>query len=160
MSKTQGFTLIEILIYVAITTGLVTVAILAAYQMIDARDRVRQQRELAENQKLLEQKIYWVLQSVNIVNVPAAGATSTSLSVDKIGYGSNPVTLDVVSGVARITKGFTAPQPITSDSYVEVRDLAFHQFDFSGQLAIRISGSLFNAYASTAVDIDTTIIVK
>lgn len=160
MSKNRGFTLIETLIYSALVTGLVTVAILATYQMIDARQRGKNLAELADSHRLLEQKIYWALQSVSALNSPGVGATTTSLSVDKIGYGNNPVVLDLDGGAARIKLGIGAAVPITNYHHVEVQDLFFHHYDFSGQPGIQVSATLFNAFTSTTVAIDTTIILE
>lgn len=155
----KGFTLIETLIYAALTTMLVTFAILTTYSLIDSSDRVRNQKELVENQKLLTQKIYWALQNVSAINSPTSGATSTTLSVDKLSYGSNPVVVNTASSVAWLKRGASAAQPITDNFYARVQSLNFHQFDFSGHPAIQVSGSLFNPYTSTTVAIGTTTIL-
>ncbi len=156
----SGFTLIETLIYSALITLITTFSILAVYQLIDASDRGENLEQLNENQRFLEQKIYWTLQSVSSINSPAIGATSTTLSVDKIGFAENPVVIDTLSDTARIKRGVEAANLITNDSYVAVRDLAFHQFNFSGKPAIKITGTLFNSFTSTTLSINTTILVK
>lgn len=157
--NTSGFTLIETLIYAALTATIVTLAIFATFQMINAASRVRNQKEVVDNQKLLIQKIYWTLQSVSAINSPGSGATSTTLSVDKLGYGSNPVVINTASGAAWLKRGAGVAQPITDVSYVQTQNLNFHQFDFSGHPAIQVSGSLFNSYTSTTVAIGTTTIL-
>lgn len=156
----SGFTLIEILIYAAITTVIITFSILTVYQFLEAGDRLRHQRELVESQQLLEQKISWALQSVSVINSPLAGATSTILSVDKIGFSENPVVIDVDGGAARLKRGSAPALQITNDAYSEVQNLSFRQFDFSGHPAIRISADLYNAFTSTTVNIDRTIIIR
>ncbi len=155
-----GFTLIETLIYAALTTAIITFAILATYSMIASADRGRHLRELAENQKFLTQKIYWALQSNSAINNPQPGATTTILSVDKIGYAGNPVVVDLLgSTTARIKIGAAAAQPITVDT-IEVRDLSFRQLDLSWQKAIQIMATIFDYVASSSLDIDTIVIVK
>jgi type II secretory pathway pseudopilin PulG len=158
--RNKGFTLIEILIYAAITTVIITFSILAVYQFLDASDRLKNQRELIENQHLLEQKISWALQSVSAINSPTLGATSTILSVDKIGFSENPVVIDIDGGAARLKRGSAPALQITNDAYSEIQNLAFRQFDFSGHPAIRISADLYNAFTSTTVNIDRTIIIR
>lgn len=158
--KNSGFTLIETLIYSALVTMITAFSILAVYQLIDTSIRGKNLEQLNENQRFLEQKIYWTLQSVSAINSPAIGATSTSLSVNKIGFADNPVVIDVVSDTARIKRGAEAASLITNDSYVALQDLAFHQFSFSGKPAIRITGALFNGFTSTTLSIDTTILIK
>lgn len=154
-----GFTLIETLIYAALTTSIITFAVLTTLQLIELADRTRNQKELVDNQKLLTQKIYYVLQSVSTINSPAVGATSTTLSVDKLNYGSNPVIINTASSVAWLKRGAAAAQPITDTYYAQVQSLNFHQFDFSGHPAIEFSGYLFNPYTSTTVAIGTTTIL-
>ncbi len=157
--KNDGFTLIETLIYSAITTGLITVAILTVYQFIDGAARLKYHKELAENQKLLEQKIYWALQSVSAVNSPGVGATTTSLSVNKIGFAANPVVIDLDSGIVRLKRGAGAATQITND-YSEIANLTFHQHNFDGRPAVKIDATLVNRQASTSIDIATTILIR
>lgn len=155
----QGFTLIETIIYAGLTTLIASFAIVISYQLIDSSDRLRHQREMAENKKFLEQKIAWALQSASAINSPASGATSTSLSVTKLNYVSNPVVIDGSQSVVKLQKGGGSFIPITNE-YVAVQDLNFHQFDFSGRPAIRVSGNLFDSFTSTTVDIDFTILTR
>mgnify|MGYP001591337622 FL=1 len=157
--NSDGFTLIETLIYAVLTTFILTFAILTTYQFIENADRLRYQRELAENKKFLEQKIYWTLQNISAINAPAANATSTSLSIDKLSYASNPVVVDTTDWIARLKKGSGGAIPITSD-YVAVQNLTFHQFNFSGRPAIKVSGTLFNSYSSTTADLNFIVLTK
>lgn len=156
----KGFTLIETLIYAVLLTAITAVAILATYQIIEAQGRGKDLEELADSQRLLEQKIYWALQSNSAINSPGSGATSTILSVNKLNYSNNPVVIDSDSGVARIRRGAGSAYPITNDARVEVSDLNFHQHNFSGQPAIKVSGTLINIAASTSIEIDTLIFLK
>ncbi|MDP1719359.1 MAG: hypothetical protein Q8L24_02965 [bacterium] len=155
----SGFTLVETLIYSAITVMMLVFAIFTVYNMISASNKVRSQKELSEGKKFLEQKIYWTLQSISAINSPAPGATSTSLSVTKLNYANNPVVIDNPDWIARIKKGSGNAIPITGD-YVSLKDLNFHQFTFSGRPAIYTSGTMTDIYSSTSVDIDFTIIAQ
>lgn len=156
----KGFTLIEILIYAGLTTLIMSFAIMMVYQLLKANDQGRHQRELVENQKFLEQKIFWALQSVSAINYPGPNATSTSISINKVGYANNPVIIDdLASTTARIKIGAAAAQPITGDT-IAVTELFFHQLSFSGQTAIEAAGTLTNLTASTSVSFDTIIVVK
>ena len=156
---TKGFTLIEVLIYSALVMIILSFSLIVTYQFIEFNDRGKHLRELADNQKFLEQKIYWALQSVSAINSPAAGATSTALSVNKVGYGSNPIVINFSDGAARLSRGGGAYQPINND-LVLVQDLSFHQFTFSGVPAIKIMGTLYDAFTSTTAAIDTTILTR
>lgn len=152
--------MLEILIYSALTAMILSFSILTVYELLNSGDRGRNLKELAENQKFLEQKIHWTLQNVSAINSPGAGATTTSLSVDKIGYSQNPVVIDVDAETARLKRGGGLPNPITDDFYVAVRDLSFHHLDLSGRSAIKVSGSLFNGFTSTTLPIDLLIFTE
>ena len=155
----RGFTLIETLIYSALTAFILTFAILTAYQFIQNSDRLRYQRELSENKKFFEQKVHWTLQNISAINSPTVNATSTSLSINKLSYANNPVVIDTIDWIARIKKGSGSAIPITSD-YVTVQNLLFHQFSFSGRPAIKVSGTLYNSYSSTTVDLDFVVLTQ
>lgn len=158
MNKNSGFTLLETLVYSGIVTGIVTVALLTTYQFIDGADRLKYHWEMAENQKVLEQKIYWALQSISAINSPAAGATTTSLSINKLNFASNPVVIDLSGGIVRLQRG-GAFNPITTE-LSEVRSLTFHRDDFDGRPAIKVDAEIFNPYSSTTIEIHTTTITK
>lgn len=155
-----GFTLIETLIYAAITTIILTFAILSAYQIIDGSDRAEHQRQLAENQRFFEQKIYWLLRGVSIVNVPASGATGAVLSVNKLNFPDNPVVVDVDAGVIRLKRGAGAALAITDEAYVGARNISFRHLNLSGHSAIKVSGNLFDSLTSATVAIDMTVLIK
>lgn len=157
--RNKGFTLIEILVYAAITTVILTFGVLTLYQFVGSADRLRNLKEIAENKAFLEQKIIWTLQGVSAINSPSAGATTTSLSVTKINFSDNPVVIDLSDGVARLKRGSNAVNPITNE-YVEVKDLTFHNYDLSGRPAIKVNATLFNNYTSTTIDVATTILTK
>lgn len=151
MKKEQGLTLIETLIYSGIVSGFVVLALVITYQMIDFRDDLNNARELYENQRFLSQKIDWVLSSVSAINSPAIGATSASVSVNKISYGSNPLVLDLSAGAARLSIAGAAAIALTN-GYVTVSGLTFENLSLSGHSFIRAKATLANGLSSTTID--------
>lgn len=158
-NRLTGFTLIETLIYSALVLIIISFSIFATYQIIESGDRGKNLRELAENQKFLEQKIFWALQSVSVINEPLNGATSTVLSVNKIGFAENPIVIDSADNAARLKRGSSPIQMITDD-FVAVQNLTFHQYDFSGRPAIKIEGVLFNNLTLATASVNAIIIVQ
>ena len=156
-SQKRGFTLIETLVYVAIVAGFITVSLSAVYQMIDFGGRMRNQREINENQRFLIQKFDWILNSADTINSPLLGGSGNALSVNRLNFAQNPLVVDVVGGAVRLSSGGGAPVALTNN-YASTSNLLFEHLNFSGQSAIRITGTLSNASASTSID--TTIIVK
>ena len=155
--KTTGFTLIEPLIYAAIVAGFITVSLSVVYQMIDFSGRLRNQREINENQRFLIQKLDWILNSADTINSPPLGGSGNTLSVNKLNFAQNPLVVDADGGAVRLSSGGGLPVPLTNN-YASTTNLIFEHLNFSGQSALRITGTLFNASASTSID--ATIIVK
>lgn len=152
----KGFTLIETLIYIGIMAMILSLSFLVVYQLIDSNERIVLLRELTENQRFLLQKVAWVLQSNETINVPAAGSSGSGLSVNKLDYAYNPLVVSLSDGVVQLASGVTTT-PITN-SYVTVNSLSFTHRVLSGQTIIEIDAVLSNKTATNTLD--TSIIVK
>lgn len=152
----KGFTLIEILAYSGIVTIFVAAAVLASYGMIDYSGRVQKQLEVNENRQFLVQKIGWILQNNSTINSPASGSSGSSLSVNKLNFGNNPLIVNSSNGKVWLTAG-GSPVNLTSDR-VTIGNLTFEHQVFSSISAIKVSGTVLNDVASTTID--TTFYVK
>jgi len=146
----RGFTLIEILIYSAIVTSMLTFALLTAYQIINSDDRLLARRDLTEDQKFLVQKIEWVLKNVSTINAPASGGSGDTLSVNKINYNYNPLIIALNASTTELTSGATTTA-LTSDN-VEVSNLNFEHRNLGGTTLIEVSAKLENDTGSTTID--------
>lgn len=151
----RGFTLIEILIYSVIVTVIFSFSLLAVYQIIDFNERVFAWEELTANQKFLLQKISWVLQNVDTVNSPVAGAGGPGLSVNKLNYSYNPLVISLDNGAVKLTSGATAT-PLTND-YVNITGLNFEHLNFYGKNAIRVAAILENKFGTTTINAVITV---
>lgn len=156
MKIKQGFTLIEILIYSAIITGILTVSLFTAYQLISSEERVVMRRELTENQKFVLQKLAWILTNVSAINSPAASSTGSTLSVNRLNYSYNPLVLSLSDGALQLTSGATVT-PITNH-YASVTALSFEHRLVGGASTIKVNAIFSNDAGSTTIN--TTIFVK
>lgn len=157
MRSREGFTLIEILIYIGLITVITGSFIASSYQIIDSKGRVQGQLELTENKKFLVEKLKWVLASNQAINSPTSGNSGASLSVNKLNYGSNPLVVDLSANQIRLTLGAGQPVPITN-SQVSISSLTFTNQNLSGRSVIRIQATMQNTVGS--ISVDTTIPVK
>ncbi|TSC88807.1 MAG: Uncharacterized protein G01um10143_704 [Parcubacteria group bacterium Gr01-1014_3] len=155
--KNSGFTLIETLMYSAIVTGFLTFALIISYQLIDSSDRSTDLVELNENQQFVTEKIGWVLSSVSAINIPASGATSASLSVNRLNYGGNPIVISLSEGTVMYSTSSLPAVPLTN-SHVTVSDLNFKNLNFEGRVGIQFSANFANNTSSTSLE--NTFIVK
>lgn len=151
----KGFTLVETIIYIGIVAIIISSFLLASQQIIVSASRTRQQIELTENQKFLIQKINWLLRDIDGVNTPVAGASSSILSINKVGFNDNPIVLSLSDNVVYLTTGSTTTStvPLTNSS-VMVTSLTFYQLTFasSSQNAIRVVADIQNSVASATID--------
>ena len=80
----SGFTLIEVIVYLALFAILFGGAIAAAYNVIESSGRNQTKANLQEEGEFLVAKINWALSGVQIVSIPAVGSESSQLSVSKV----------------------------------------------------------------------------
>ncbi len=149
----HGFTLIEVVVYSAILAGFFLFGITFTSRIIDYGDRLEKQRELAENQRFLEQKLQWALSSIQTLSSPPLGTSSTTLSVTKLGYASNPVSFNraTATGMVRISILGGAPVPLLN-RFATATSLTFDNLNLNGQYAIRVRGALQNNVATSSID--------
>ncbi len=150
MMKNNGFTLIETLIYSGIVSGFITISLFLVLQMIEFRSSLENQRELNENQRFLIQKLNWALRG-SAINSPAAGASAGSISVNKIGYASNPIVIDSLNGAVRLASGGGTALPITN-AFASTTNLVFQNLNLSGKTVIRVTANLAGQSSSTTID--------
>jgi type II secretory pathway pseudopilin PulG len=121
----KGFTLIEMILYVAICSGLLLS--LALFFVYIIGQRVKNQAIVDVNQQG-QQVIWLVTQTVRngrSINSPGIGASSTSLSITTGNALLDPTIFDVTaSGTLEIKEGSTAYVPLTN-SHVTVSTITF-----------------------------------
>lgn len=129
--KKQGFTLIEILMYVALSS-VILLAVTGFFQ-ISLSSRVKT-KTIAEVEQQAIQILNLIGQyTVNAqgINSPSVGSKSTSLSLDMPGTNIDPTIFSLNSGDIFISEGVSAATVLNS-SYVEVSDLQFENLSKAG----------------------------
>lgn len=124
ISQGAGFTLIETLVYVALLSLITSFVMVVFYQIISGQNQNRNRVEVDAEANFMMQKILWALTGAQTINQPAAGATSSVLSVNKYNFGQNPLVFDIGSRNLRMTRGAGAPV-ILGASRVAVDQLVF-----------------------------------
>lgn len=132
----NGFTFIEVILYVAIVSFFVGGVVIFAWDMIFGSIKAEVQREVISNLRLASKKIqYEVRNSTDvIVNSP------TSITVSSATPARNPTLIDLHNGRLRFGYGnsgnctYSSPCYLTSNK-VEVTSLAFSDLSNSGSLS-------------------------
>jgi len=131
----QGFTLIEILVYLALFTILVGGAVLAAYNVIESNGRNQTLAILQQESNFLTGKVNWALTGISGVNSPLNNSTGSRLSVTKTDVTIGAVDIDLSTSPVtdmELSRGAAPAQPLNS-SNVAVSNLLFdHQTEVSG----------------------------
>jgi hypothetical protein len=103
---------------VVILTIMLGFALLTLFQLRDASVANRDRVDLASEGDFVMQKIAWTLAGAESVADPAAGATSSQLSVQKYNFAQNPLVLSLASGTLYLARGSGPALALTSDNVI------------------------------------------
>ena len=136
----NGFTLIELILYVALISVFVTGAVYFAWDIIYGRVKSSVQQEVSQNLRLASKRLIQEIR--NAEGVSSIGASTISLVMEN--SARNPTAFDVSNGRLRIGYGAsgscptTSPCTLTSDQ-VTVTDLTFTDLSSGGGETINVS---------------------
>lgn len=120
----NGFSLIETLLYVALAA--IVLFVLASFIITTLEARVKTQTIATVDQEG-NQAMNIILQTVRnatVINSPAAGASSTALSVNTGVVGNDPTVFALSSGAITMTEGSNPAVPLTSNLVI-ISNLVF-----------------------------------
>lgn len=135
----HGFTLIELIIYIALVSIFISGAILFAWDIIYGRVKSGVQREVTQNLRLASKRLVYEIRNASGIN--SVSTSTISLVMDD--SDRNPTVFDVSGGRLRIGYGSsggcptTNPCSLTSDE-VTVTNLAFTDLSSSGGESVNI----------------------
>ena len=138
----KGFTLLEVIIYIALFSILIGGAFVAAFQLIDGSRELSVKDTLQDEGNFVMRKISWALTSVDpaVATIPSSG-TSPNLRVTK--YDGNQIDICLDSNKIKIRQGGGAGScsnpaflPLTTDN-VSVSSL---QFDYLTPVGLEPAG--------------------
>ena len=139
----SGFTLVELILYIAIVSIFLTGVIMFTWDIIYGRVKSYVQEEVNQNLRYAAKRITYEIRNASAVNLPV---TVTSISLASGNAARNPTTIDISGGRLRIGYGNSGPCPITSPCFltsnkVDVTNLTFINLS-SGSDSINIKFSL------------------
>jgi len=104
-NKAAGFTMIEILIYLALFGIMLGGAVLAAYSLLESSGRNQARAVLQEEGDFLVNKINWALSNISSVQTP----TSSSLCITELDSTIGTITIDLPAAGSdmRLTRSAT-----------------------------------------------------
>jgi type II secretory pathway pseudopilin PulG len=115
-----GFTLIEIIIYIALFSFILVTAFVAAFQLIDGSSKLSVKNNTESEANFVMQKINWVMTGIDPTTTPVVSGSgcNQNLSIHRTDTSMSPVVIrsNIVSGVnyIEIQKNGGTFYPITT----------------------------------------------
>ncbi|HEY9586208.1 MAG TPA: prepilin-type N-terminal cleavage/methylation domain-containing protein [Candidatus Paceibacterota bacterium] len=122
--KSDGFTLIEIVIYTGLFSLVMALVLTAFFQIYGSQSQNQERIEVDSEANFIMQKIFWALSGAQTINQPALSATSSVLSVNKYNFAGNPLVFDLMDGKIRLSRASAAAAPFSND-FVKISKLEF-----------------------------------
>ena len=141
--KTKGFTLIEMLVYLALFGILISGAVITAYSIFESGNRNSAQIMVQEEGNFLIAKINWALSSISTISSPTPSSSSSKLSVVMV----DSTTIDIEQSSGDITMTRDGTTQTLNNSNVSISDLLFN-YGQNGE--IEWITSSFTLYTHTA----------
>lgn len=159
----QGFTLIEILIYIAILALVFVSMIVFFLNNISSNIKANSYQEVQQNGRFVMTKISQEMKKAIGINSPVPGSSGTSLSLVMSDSNLNPTVLDLNNGKLRIAQGSSAPVDLTTDQ-VLVTNLQFTNLSYAGtpgtvrtEMTIEYLNPANKSEYQASLDLKTTI---
>lgn len=127
----DGFTLVELLLYISISTTVLIAGSLFMASMFSARVKSQAVNEVEQQGVAAMHVITEAIRNAENITAPAIGVTSGSLTIDVITTSNDPTLFDQSLGTLRIKEGSGANIPLTN-SRVTMSDLSFQNVSRSG----------------------------
>ncbi len=128
-SSPKGFTLLETIIYIALTAFLLTSALITSYQIIDSSSFLNKKAISQGEADFLFKKIEWAMNSASSIVTPAAGGSGSSAKIIR-----GPDTIEFSSVSQNINMTVNAGSPVILNSQVViVNNLSFEHIHVSGK---------------------------
>lgn len=127
ITMSKGFTLIELIIYIALTSIFIVAAILFAWDIIYAGAKSSVQQELNHNLRFAAKRIAYEIRNAESVN----SVTATSITLGMSDSARDPTVIDLSSGRIRIGFGSSGSCPISSPCFLTTDDISITTLNFT-----------------------------
>jgi prepilin-type N-terminal cleavage/methylation domain-containing protein len=129
----RGFTLIELIIYIALFSILIGGVITCTYNLFESSGHNETQAMLVEEGNFLLGKTSWLMSGIQTINTPTANTSGNTLSVTKTDPSvGNPVVMSMSGNNITLQRGATTAQ-ILNNTNVWLSNVSFAHTIQSGQ---------------------------
>lgn len=130
-TKQQGFTLVEVLLYLAITVLILSTITVVFTQIVETRQRARTLAEVDQQGIQIMQEITQTIRDAQAINAPTIGTSASTLNLDVI-HSINDPTIYTLSGTTlEVTEGASAAVELSSNR-IAVSNITFSNLSRAG----------------------------
>ena len=134
-----GFTLIEVLLYSALLAIFLGGAFTFIISTISTTETLSELNELAANRELVERKLEWLIGQAQAVTTPAAGATSSVLTVSGSQAGLYPAQFSLSGPILTLSLAGGAAAAVTNERVRATTFIAEHISNAQSSSTVRIT---------------------
>lgn len=120
----SGYTLIELLLYIAIISALLTSVTMFLGASVESRVKNQSISEVEQQGTLAMELITQTIRNADGITTPTTGASGSTLTLIVPTGALSPTTFNLSSGTLQITEGVNSAVPLTN-SKVQVTSLTF-----------------------------------
>ncbi|RJQ34651.1 prepilin-type N-terminal cleavage/methylation domain-containing protein [Candidatus Parcubacteria bacterium] len=152
----RGFTLIEVIIYVALLGILLAGALTSAFALIDGNERNARAIQVREEVAFIQQKIRWALSNATSISVSADGKNLTiyRMEGEDFNVSDNPIRFYLEDGFLLIQRASREPLPLNADRFTprefEVERMVSGVYNYV-RVTFEIDGEVFSASYSIKI---------
>lgn len=151
-SAPSGYTLIELLIYIAIVAALIAAVSSVVFTLLNGKAKLLTVGETNQNSRAAMDRMTLAVRNADAITAPAAGATGTALVLQMPDASVNPTQFSLVNGAIQMREGASAASALTADE-VTVRGLVFRNLTATGAPGtIRIEMAVSSTNPSGNID--------
>lgn len=125
--KEKGFTLLELLLYVGITSMILGILSLSILFFISSRVKTQTITEVTNDVGRSLNLISKYIRNSKSINSPTPGNSSNTLNLEMSDPSKDPTVITVSSGIITVKEGADSPIAITNE-LVEIIDLEFRNY--------------------------------
>lgn len=146
--RSTGFSFIELLVYIAISSMLFVIIISLYFALAQARLRQQSIAEVETQGLTAMNLLLQTIRNTHSINSPVLGTSAASLTLNPYATTTKPTVFDLASSTLRISESGTAPVTLTS-AQVLISNLTFQNTGRPGTLgSVKIVFTVAHATSS------------
>lgn len=140
LRRAHGFTLIELVVYISIISGVLLIAVVLSIDLLRGRAKSTSLVAVNQNARLALERMTTAVRNANLVNAGSStfGSHPGRLSLQMPDSAVNPTVFDLSGSTVRVTEGTGSAQQLTSPD-IEATSLIFTYLNQTGSEGIRVS---------------------